>query len=69
VRDRAKGVRSSWEALATNYRPDVYIPLARAQAIGKAGPAGSLKNDVNTVYVTAASAASIPSLQAAIMRT
>lgn len=48
--------------------PDVYIPLARAQAIGKAGPAGSLKNDVNTVYVTAASAASIPSLQAAIAK-
>jgi putative ABC transport system permease protein len=48
--------------------PDVYIPLARAQAIGKAGASGSLKNDVNTVYVTAASAASIPALQAAIAR-
>jgi putative ABC transport system permease protein len=40
--------------------PDVYIPLARARALGKGGPAGSLKGDVNTIYVTAASAADIP---------
>jgi putative ABC transport system permease protein len=39
--------------------PDVYIPLARAQALGKAGPTGSLSGDVNTIYVTAASAADI----------
>ena len=44
--------------------PDVYIPLARAQALAKNGPAGaSLKNDVNTIYVTAASAADIPAVQ------
>ncbi len=42
--------------------PDVYIPLARAQAIGK-GPSGSLKNKVNTIYVAAASAADIPAVQ------
>ncbi|HTU76203.1 MAG TPA: ABC transporter permease [Trebonia sp.] len=46
---------------------DVYIPLARAQAVGTNGPEGkALKNDVNTVYVTAASAADIPALQSAI---
>ena len=44
--------------------PNVYIPLARAQALGKKGPAGgSLANDVNTIYVTAASAADIPAVQ------
>jgi putative ABC transport system permease protein len=43
--------------------PDVYIPLARAQALGT-GPGGkSLKGEVNTVYVTAASAADIPAVQ------
>jgi putative ABC transport system permease protein len=47
--------------------PDVYLPLARAQALGTDGPGGStLKGDVNTIYVTAASAASIPALQAEI---
>ena len=47
--------------------PDVYIPLARAQALGNTGPTGkSLKNDVNTIYVTAASAADIPAVQAEI---
>ena len=46
--------------------PDVYIPLARAQALGT-GPSGkSLKNEVNTIYVTAASAADIPAVQAEI---
>jgi putative ABC transport system permease protein len=39
--------------------PDVYIPLGRAQALGKAGPTGNLSGDVNTIYVTAASAADI----------
>jgi putative ABC transport system permease protein len=46
--------------------PDVYIPLARAQAIAGQGPvggSGSLKNDVNTIYVTAASAADIDTVQ------
>jgi len=49
--------------------PDVYVPLARAQAVGTNGPAGSaLKNDVNMVYVTAASAAGISALQNAIAK-
>ncbi len=39
--------------------PDMYIPLARAQALGTLG-GKSLKGDVNTVYVTADSAADIP---------
>src|SRR5258705_3528343 len=47
--------------------PQVYIPLARAQALGKAG-GKSLKNDVNTIYVSASSAADIPALQAEIKR-
>jgi len=45
--------------------PQVYIPLARAQALGKAG-GKSLKNDVNTIYVKAGSAASIPAVQTEI---
>jgi putative ABC transport system permease protein len=44
-------------------QPDVYIPLARAQAIATDGPTGSLKNKVNTIYVTAASAADIAVVQ------
>jgi putative ABC transport system permease protein len=49
--------------------PDVYIPLARAQALGTGGASGkSLKNDVNTIYVTAASAAGIPAVQTEIKR-
>jgi putative ABC transport system permease protein len=43
--------------------PDVYIPLARAQALGSAGLGGSLKGKVNTIYVTASSAAAIPAVQ------
>ena len=47
--------------------PDVYIPLARAQALGTNPTTGkSLKNDVNTIYVTAASAADIAAVQAEI---
>jgi putative ABC transport system permease protein len=42
--------------------PQVYIPLARAQALGTVF-GSSLKNDVNTIYVTAASAADIPAVQ------
>jgi ABC-type antimicrobial peptide transport system permease subunit len=46
---------------------DVYIPLARAQALGTSlGSGKSLKNDVNTIYVAAASAADITPVQKAI---
>jgi len=49
--------------------PNVYIPLARAQAVAKKGPSGgSLKNDVNTIYVTAASASDIPAVQSEISK-
>ncbi len=41
---------------------DVYIPLARAQAIGKTGST-ALTGKVHAVYVTAASAADIPVVQ------
>ncbi len=47
--------------------PDVYIPLARAQALGTI-QGGSLKGDVNTVYVTADSASDIPAVQQEIAR-
>ncbi len=43
--------------------PDVYIPLARAQSIGKTAGA-SLASKVNTIYVSAASATDIPAVQA-----
>jgi putative ABC transport system permease protein len=42
--------------------PDVYLPLARAQAIGVTGSA-ALTGKVNTIYVSAASAADIPAVQ------
>ena len=49
--------------------PNMYIPLARAQAIATNGPAGShLKNEVNTIYVTAASAADINTVQSEISK-
>jgi putative ABC transport system permease protein len=41
--------------------PDVYVPLARAQAMSLY--AGSLNGGVNTIYVAAASAADIPAVQ------
>jgi putative ABC transport system permease protein len=47
--------------------PQVYVPLARAQALGKAA-GKSLKDDVNTIYVSASSAADIPAMQAEIKR-
>ncbi|HEY4465545.1 MAG TPA: ABC transporter permease [Streptosporangiaceae bacterium] len=47
--------------------PDVYIPLARAQALGSSAGT-SLKNQVNTIYVTAASAADIPAVQGEIKK-
>src|SRR5580704_10540853 len=44
--------------------PEVYIPLARAQALATNPATGkSMKNLVNTVYVTAASAADIGAVQ------
>jgi putative ABC transport system permease protein len=42
--------------------PDIYIPLAKAQAIGKTG-SSSLKDEVNTIYVSASSAGDIPAVQ------
>jgi putative ABC transport system permease protein len=42
--------------------PDLYIPLARAQQIGATGTA-KLNNEVNTIYVSADSASSIPAVQ------
>jgi len=49
--------------------PNVYIPLARAQALATRGPAGgSLKNDVNTIYVTAASSSDIAAVQSEIAK-
>jgi putative ABC transport system permease protein len=46
--------------------PQVFIPLARAQALANAAGGKSLKNDVNTIYVTARSAADIPAVQSEI---
>jgi len=47
---------------------DVYIPLAVAQAL-KAGPSDSAETDeVNMIYVTAASAADIPAVQKEIAK-
>jgi ABC-type antimicrobial peptide transport system permease subunit len=48
--------------------PDVYIPLAKAQSLGKTGNSG-LAGQVNTIYVTADSAANISSVQASISKT
>jgi ABC-type antimicrobial peptide transport system permease subunit len=46
------------EQSANSNPPDVYIPLARAQALGTAA-GKSLKGDVNTIYVAANSAQNI----------
>ncbi len=44
--------------------PEVYIPLGRAQALATDPATGkSMKNEVNTVYVTAASAADVGAVQ------
>jgi putative ABC transport system permease protein len=49
--------------------PNVYIPLARAQATAVSPATGkSLKGQVNTIYVTAASAADIPAVQHEIVK-
>ena len=47
--------------------PDVYIPLAKAQRIAMTGSA-SLAGQVNTIYVSAASAADIPAVQSEISK-
>ena len=46
---------------------EVYIPLARAQALGTAG-SKHLAGKVNAIYVTAASAADIPAVQREVQR-
>jgi len=47
--------------------PDVYIPLAPAQSIGKSSGA-SLASKVNTIYVSVASATDIPAVQTEIAK-
>ncbi len=47
--------------------PDLYMPLAKAQSIGETGTA-KLTGQVNTIYVSAASAADISAVQAGISR-
>jgi putative ABC transport system permease protein len=47
---------------------NVYIPLARAQALGTAPQGGGLAGQVNTIYVAAASAADIGAVQQEIGR-
>jgi putative ABC transport system permease protein len=47
--------------------PDVYVPLARAQAMNMT-PLADLTDSVNTIYVTAASAADIPAVQKEIAK-
>ena len=57
VKFKVIGIVSQSEASAP---PDVYIPLARSQALGTNGPGGgSLKGYVNTIYVTTASSSDI----------
>jgi putative ABC transport system permease protein len=50
--------------------PDIYIPLARAQALATIGPGSTttLKGDVNTIYVTAANSADIATVQKEISK-
>jgi putative ABC transport system permease protein len=62
------GIVRQSEATSPN---DVYIPLARAQALASAPASASgqsLTGDVNTIYVTAASAADIPAVQREIAK-
>ena len=47
--------------------PDLYIPLARAQALAS-GPGGNAKNKVNIIYVKAASAADVGTVTGEISR-
>jgi putative ABC transport system permease protein len=50
--------------------PNVYIPLTTAQAVATKGPGGggSLKNEVNTIYVTAVSGTAIDAVQKEIAK-
>jgi putative ABC transport system permease protein len=50
--------------------PNAYIPLARAQALATQGPGSTahLGGKVNTIYVSAASAADIPAVQREISK-
>ncbi len=48
--------------------PDVYIPLARAQALATNDDGKALTGQVDTIYVSAASAADIPAVQKEISR-
>jgi len=48
--------------------PDAYIPLATAQSIGEASANAKLTGQVNSIYVSAASAADIPAVQAGLGR-
>jgi putative ABC transport system permease protein len=50
---------------AASNPPDVYVPLARAQALGTAS-GKSLKGEVNTIYVAADSAANISTVSKSI---
>ena len=50
---------------ASGGAPSVYIPLARAQALGTSG-GKSLKGDVNTIYVQTANASDVTSVSKAI---
>jgi putative ABC transport system permease protein len=47
---------------------DVYIPLAQAEAVGMGPYGASLHNQVNVIYVAAASSAGIPALQKEIAK-
>jgi putative ABC transport system permease protein len=47
---------------------DVYVPLARAQALATGANGKALADDVNTIYVAAASASDIGAVQKAIGR-
>jgi putative ABC transport system permease protein len=47
--------------------PDLYIPLARAQALAS-GPGGNAKNKVNIIYVQAVSAADVGTVTGEISR-
>ena len=48
--------------------PNVYIPLARAQALGKSNQDKSLRNQVNTIYLGTASASDVAAVQQELAR-
>jgi putative ABC transport system permease protein len=43
--------------------PNVYIPLARAQALGRSNQDKSLRHEINTIYVGTASASDVAAVQ------